>query len=222
MVYAFRHLAAKPGTELSSWTMQHARMKTSSIKNSPEILLEDQRTVGGEQILGQADVLSVVAAKGAVEEATHMQGGARCVVVFVDNDAARYCLIKGCNPSRTSRWRVSAGTVRVHGWIFRSMCRHHHLFCFFSSSPHPPPLETSSVWQCPNCECLARTDVHCCTCTQHVLLPIVLGSVGSVKNLSGARLLCWCFFSSSVQQRRRVLVFCFHWVPPLSVRLLPH
>ena len=73
MVSAFRYLAAKPGTELSSWTMQHTRMKTS-IKNSPEILLEDQRTVGAEQIVGQADVLAVVAAKGAVEEATQMQG----------------------------------------------------------------------------------------------------------------------------------------------------
>ena len=116
---------------------------------------------------------------------------------------------------------VSAGTVRVHGWIFRSVCRHHHLFLLFffvSSSTSSRDLMSVAM---PKLSMPTRTDVHCCTCTQHVLLPIVLGSVGSVKNMSGARLLCWCFLSSSVQQRRRVFVFCFHWVPPLSVRLLP-
>ena len=80
------------------------------------------------------------------------------------------------------------------------------LFFFVSSSTSSRDLMSVAM---PKLSLPTRTDVHCCTCSQHILLPIVLGFVRSVKNMSGARLLCWCFLSLSVQQRRRVFVFCF-------------
>ena len=209
------------GAVIFDHAMQHTRMKTSSIKNSPEILLEDQRTVGAEQILGQADVLAVAAAKELWKKHLKCRGcsvrscvrGQRCRKIRLDPGLQPVTNIwvaclggNSASPPMDLSFNVSSSSPVL-------------LFFFVSSSTSSRDLFSVAM---PKLPMPTTTDVHCCTCTQHVLLPIVLGSVGSVKNMSGARLLCWCFLSSSVQQRRRVFVFCFHWVPPLSVRLLPH
>ena len=67
------------------------------------MLMEDSQS---EQLIGQAELLPVIAAR--LKWRTQLsQTGSRRIVYFVDNDAARFGLIKGYSPSRTSAWLLT-------------------------------------------------------------------------------------------------------------------
>ena len=64
---------------------------------------ELRKQVGDDQIVGQAELLAVMAARQKWCDVLGARPGRR-VINFIDNDAARYGLIKGYSPSRASAW----------------------------------------------------------------------------------------------------------------------
>ena len=78
-----------------------------------DVAEEIEQTVGAEQIVAQAELLAVVAAKEPWTKQLMCKGGRR-VVVFIDNDAARYGLIEGHSPSGTSGWPVCRPLEKAH------------------------------------------------------------------------------------------------------------
>ena len=61
---------------------------------------------GYKQLIAQAEILPVLAAKIRWKSLLTMSRHRR-VIFFLDNDAARYGLIKGYSPTRTSAWLLS-------------------------------------------------------------------------------------------------------------------
>ena len=64
-----------------------------------------RNATGNEQIIGQLEILPFVVALRVWRSVLRPAG--RRVVIFVDNDAARYAMIKGYSPSPVSRALVS-------------------------------------------------------------------------------------------------------------------
>ena len=67
-------------------------------------VLQEERD--SEQLIAQAEPLPVLAAKQKWADLLSKTGGRR-VIHFVDNDAARFGLIKGYSPTRSSAWLLS-------------------------------------------------------------------------------------------------------------------
>ena len=55
-----------------------------------------------KQVVGQSEVFPCVAAKDAWRK--KVKG--RIIMCYIDNEAARYALIKGTSPTRNSAWLV--------------------------------------------------------------------------------------------------------------------
>ena len=62
-----------------------------------------QKDVGGNQVVGQAELLAIVAAKKVWRSV--LRG--RRIVLVVDNDPARYGVMKGYSPSKASAWLLT-------------------------------------------------------------------------------------------------------------------
>ena len=77
-----------------------------------------RRSVGSGQIVGQTEVLVVVAAKERWRRQFAADGGRRATV-FIDSDSARFGLIKGYSPSLASAWPLAEHWRHDLAWFDR-------------------------------------------------------------------------------------------------------
>ena len=77
-----------------------------------------RRSVGSGQIVGQTEVLVVVAAKERWRRHFAADGGRRATV-FIDSDSARFGLIKGYSPSLASAWPLAEHWRQDLAWFDR-------------------------------------------------------------------------------------------------------
>ena len=82
------------------------RLETFGAYIPEEVLKALQEECDSEQLIAQAELLPVVAAKQKWADLLSKTGGRR-VIHFVDNDAARFGLIKEYSPTRSSAWLLS-------------------------------------------------------------------------------------------------------------------
>ncbi len=76
------------------------------------------QTTGHEQLIAQLEILPAIAAREKWPEAFASEGG-RSVLAFVDNEGARFGLIKGHSPSRASasgHFSLAAIAGRISSW----------------------------------------------------------------------------------------------------------
>ena len=89
------------------------------------IFNELRKQVGDDQIVGQAELLTVMAARQKWCDVLGARPGRR-VINFIDNDAARYGLIKGTalQGHPLGSWRMHGGEKRPLVVSVRSRCEH--------------------------------------------------------------------------------------------------